>query len=219
MESKYNEIKKEEEKIKDSPPQPSSSHKSPEKADTHSEVKNDEPITYHFQPVPQQGEQDYDLSDIIRMFEGKEVKLIEPILHLMNKKHAKLTWNTKTGEIVFLDKPVPNSNIVELLKDTLVGTLHPLGKMEFLRGLDMLNVNLKFIKDPKVKRLLTVLRGDEATLSKPVDRKPSSKLKNHTSNSTNKDIVIASNDNNTKPNLSQYAYDKKPAKLKWLRLK
>ena len=46
------------------------------------------------------------------------------------------TWNRKTGEIVFLQQLVQDSNIIELLKDTLTANLHPVGKMEFYRGLD-----------------------------------------------------------------------------------
>ena len=71
-----------------------------------------------------------------------------------------LTWSRKTGEIVFLQQVVQDSNIIELLKDTLTGNLHPIGKMEFYRGLVMLKVKLSCIKHPKNKSLLTTLKGD-----------------------------------------------------------
>ena len=70
-----------------------------------------------------------------------------------------LTWNKKTGEIVFLQKLVRDSNVIELLQDTLTANLHPVGKMEFYRGLDMLKVKISSIKHPKNKCLLTVLKG------------------------------------------------------------
>ena len=59
-----------------------------------------------------------------------------------------------------------DSNIIELLKDTLTGNLHPLGKMEFYRGLIMLKVKLSCIKHPKIKGLLITLKGDWKIVNK-----------------------------------------------------
>ena len=53
-----------------------------------------------------------------------------------------------------------------MLKDTLTGNLHPVGKMEFYRGLDMLKVKLSCIKHPKNKGLLTTLKGDQKIVNK-----------------------------------------------------
>lgn len=223
-ESKFKDIN-ENAKMKDSPPEkqleqshPPPDHQSLEKNDADIAVKNDKPKTH--QPVPEQGENDYDLTDIIGMFDRKEVKLIEPILQLMAKKDAKLTWDTKTGEIIFLNQPVTNSNIVELLKDTLVGNLHPLGKMEFLRGLDMLNVNLKFIKDPKMKRLLSVLSGKDistpAVVKKPISKLKQSHLKNDITNE--KSEAQSPNPANETKSIEPKPIEKKK-KLKWLTIK
>ena len=77
-----------------------------------------------------------------------------------------LTWNRKTGEIVFLQQLVQDSNVIELLKDTLTANLHPIGKMEFHRGLIILKVKLKSIKHPKNKGLLTILKGDWKIINK-----------------------------------------------------
>ena len=74
---------------------------------------------------------------------------MQPIITLMKNNTDVLTWNRKTGEIVFLQQLVRDSNVIELLKDTLTANLHPVGKMEFYRGLDMLKVRLYFIKHPK----------------------------------------------------------------------
>ena len=60
-----------------------------------------------------------------------------------------LTWNRKTVEIFFLQQLVQDSNVIELLKDTLTANLHPVGKMEFYRRLDMFKVKLSCIKHPK----------------------------------------------------------------------
>ena len=77
-----------------------------------------------------------------------------------------LKWNRKTGEIVFLQQLVWDSNVIELLKDTLTAILHPIGKMEFYRGLIMLKVKLSCIKHPKNKGLLTILKGDRKIINK-----------------------------------------------------
>ena len=62
-----------------------------------------------------------------------------------------LTWSKKTGEIVFHNKNIIDSNIIELLKDIFTANLHPVGKMEFYRGLDLVKVKLACVKHPKKK--------------------------------------------------------------------
>ena len=91
---------------------------------------------------------------------------MQPIITLMENNTDVLTWNRKTGEIVFLQQLVQDSNIIELLKDTLTANLHPVGKMEFYRGLDMLKVKLSYVKHPKNKGLLTILKGDWKIVNK-----------------------------------------------------
>ena len=83
---------------------------------------------------------DYDVSDVLESFNSTELKYVQPIITLMENNTDVLTWSRKTGEIVFLEQLVRDSNVIELLKDTLTANLHPLGKMEFYRGLDMLKV-------------------------------------------------------------------------------
>ena len=48
----------------------------------------------------------------------------------------------------------------------MTANLHPVGKMEFYRGLDMLKVKLSCIKHPKNKGLLTILKGDWKIINK-----------------------------------------------------
>ena len=55
------------------------------------------------------GDDDYDTTD--------EVKCVYPILSLMERNVDILTWNKKTGEIVFHKQNIRDSNIIELLKD------------------------------------------------------------------------------------------------------
>ena len=109
---------------------------------------------------------DYDASDVLESFNSTELKYVQPIITLMENNTDVLTWNRKTGEVVFLQKLVQDSNVIELLKDTLRANLHPVGKMEFYRGLDMLKVKLSCIKHPKYKGLLTILKGDQKIVNK-----------------------------------------------------
>ena len=44
--------------------------------------------------------------------------------------------------------------------------LHPVGKMEFYRGLDLLKVKLTCIKHPKNKALLTIMKGEKKIVNK-----------------------------------------------------
>ena len=120
---------------------------------------------------------DYDPSDVLESFSSTELKYVQPIITSMKNNTDVLTWNRKTGEIVFLQQLVRDSNVIELLKDTLTANLHPVGKMEFYRGLDMLNVKLSFIKHPKNKRLLTMLKGDRKIINKKSSGKRLKSLK------------------------------------------
>ena len=109
---------------------------------------------------------DYDVCDVLESFNSTELKYVQPIITLMENNTDVLTWNRKTGEIVFLQQLVRDSNVIELLKDTLTANLHPVGKMEFYRGLDMLKVKLSCIKHPKNRSLLTILKGDWKIVNK-----------------------------------------------------
>ena len=64
----------------------------------------------------------------LKVFNSAELKCVQHIITLIENNRDILTWNRKTGEIVFLQQVVQDSNIIELLKDTLSGNLHPLGK-------------------------------------------------------------------------------------------
>ena len=44
--------------------------------------------------------------------------------------------------------------------------LHPVGKMEFYRELDLLKVKLTCIKYPKNKALLTIMKGEKKIVNK-----------------------------------------------------
>ena len=106
------------------------------------------------------GDDDYDVADILQSFTSSELPHVQPILKLMETNAKIMTWEHTTGEIVFQGKTVENSNVVELLKDTLNASMHPVGKMEFYRGLDLMNVKVSTIKHPKNKALLSVIKGD-----------------------------------------------------------
>ena len=63
------------------------------------------------------GNDDYDTTDVLESFHSSKVKCVQPILHLMEQNEDVLTWSKKTGEIVFHNKNIIDSNIIELLKD------------------------------------------------------------------------------------------------------
>ena len=109
----------------------------------HSTVNNDnQPDLSHEGPddetISNSDNDDYDVSDVLESFNSAELKYVQPIITLMENNTNVLTWDRKTGELVFLQQLVQDSNVIELLKDTLTANLHPVGKMEFYRGLDML---------------------------------------------------------------------------------
>ena len=112
------------------------------------------------------GDDDYDTTDVLESFNSSEVKCVHPILSLMEQNADILTWNKKTGEIVFHQQNIRDSNIIELLKDMFTANLHPVGKMEFYRGLDLLKVKLTCIKHPKNKGLLTIMKGEKKIVNK-----------------------------------------------------
>ena len=49
---------------------------------------------------------DYDTSDVLESFSSTKLKYVQPIITLMENNTDVLTWNRKTGEIVFLKKLV-----------------------------------------------------------------------------------------------------------------
>ena len=100
------------------------------------------------------GNPDYKYDDILQGFNSVKFKYVQPILALMVENPDVLPWNENTGEIIFKNNTVKDSNVIELLKDTLTDNLHPVGKMEFYRGLVDINVKNRYIKHPKNKALL-----------------------------------------------------------------
>ena len=101
---------------------------------------------------------DYDTTDVLESFNSSEVKCVHLILSLMEQNADILTWNKKTEEIVFHNQNIRDSNIIKLLKDMFTANLHPVGKLEFYRGLDLLTVKLTCVKHPKNKALLTIMK-------------------------------------------------------------
>ena len=99
------------------------------------------------------GDDDYDTTDVLESFNSSEVKCVQPIPCVMEQNADVLTWNKKTGEIGFFfhNRNIRDSNIIKLLKDMFTANLHPVGKMEFYRGLDLLKVKLTCVKHPKIK--------------------------------------------------------------------
>ena len=69
-------------------------------------------------------------------------------------------------KLFFHNKNIIDSNIIELLKDMFTANLHPVGKMEFYRGLDLLKVKLACVKHPKTKALLTIMKGEKKIVNK-----------------------------------------------------
>ena len=49
---------------------------------------------------------DYDASDVLESFNSTKLKYVQPIITLMENNTDVLTWNRKTGEIVFLQQLV-----------------------------------------------------------------------------------------------------------------
>ena len=112
------------------------------------------------------GDDDYNTTDVFESFNSSEVKCVHPILNLMEQNADVLTWNKMTGKIVFHKQNIRDSNIIKLLKDMFTANLHPVGKMEFYRGLDLLKVKLTCVKHPKNKALLTIMKGEKKIANK-----------------------------------------------------
>ena len=112
------------------------------------------------------GDDDYDTTDVLESFNSSEVKCVHLILSLMEQNADVLTWNKMTGEIVYHNQNVGDSNIIKLLKDMFTANLHPVGKMEFYGGLDLLKVKLTCVKHPKNKALLTIMKGEKKIVNK-----------------------------------------------------
>ena len=77
------------------------------------------------------GNPDYNSYDILQGFNPSEHKFVQPLLSLMKADPKTLTWDKHTGEIVFKNRRVKDSNVIELLKDSITDNLYPAGKMEF----------------------------------------------------------------------------------------
>ena len=114
------------------------------------------------------GDDDFDTTDVLESFNSSKVKCMHPILSLMEQNADILAWNKKTGEIVFHDKNIIGSNVIELLKDMFTANLHPVGEMECYRGLDLLKVKLTCVKHPKNKALLTIMKGEKKIVNKKI---------------------------------------------------
>ena len=128
---------------------------------------------------------DYATSDILQSFDPSELKYVQPIMDEMERHEDILTWDKQTGEILYQLEKVPDSNIIELLKDTLTAHLHPIGKMEFYRGLDMMNVQTKYIKHSKNKAPLNILRGKIMETKNVVKKKKIKRIKSNNLNTNN----------------------------------
>ena len=107
---------------------------------------------------------DYDSYDILQGFNATEHMFVQPLLSLMMADPKTLTWDKHTGEIVFKNRRVKDSNVTELLKNSITDNLYPAGKMEFYRGLVDLNVKSRYIKHPKNKVLVTAFMNNDKKL-------------------------------------------------------
>ena len=103
---------------------------------------------------------DYSYDDVVKSFTEEELKYVHPIIDKMNENPKVMTWDKNTGELLLLGVAAESgSNIIELLKDSLTGNIHPRGKMEFLRGFDMLALASKYLKNRKYKGLLKTIKS------------------------------------------------------------
>ena len=67
----------------------------------------------------------------------------------MNQPQEIMTWDKKSGEIVYMQHHIWGSNIIKLLKSTCAGQMNALGIVQFCRGLIILNVPKKCIQKPR----------------------------------------------------------------------
>ena len=100
---------------------------------------------------------EYGIMEIKEMFDDlSDWTYVEPILEKLERYEDILNWDKDTGEILFQNKLILGSNIVELLKNSLSRGLHPKGKTDFYLGLGMINLKAKYIKDAQNKYLLQI---------------------------------------------------------------
>ena len=99
---------------------------------------------------------EYGIDDVKEMFDSCDLGYVEPILEKLERYEDILNWDKETGEILFEKKLISGSNIVELLRDSLNGGLHPKGKTDFYLGLGLINLKTKYIKNVKNKHLLQI---------------------------------------------------------------
>ena len=115
-------------------------------------VACDTPVTQHI------NEKTWNVDDIISTFEVNHLEFLSPILWIMNQPQEIMTWNKKSGEIVYMQHRIRGSNIIKLLKTTCAGQMNALGIVQFCRGLIILNVPKKCIQNPKMKQTLESLK-------------------------------------------------------------
>ena len=77
-----------------------------------------------------------------------------------------LLGTKRLQKLFFHNQNIRDSNIIELLKDMFTANLHPVGKIQFYRGLDLLKVKLTCVKHPKIKALLTIMKGEKKIVNK-----------------------------------------------------
>ena len=97
---------------------------------------------------------EYDVEDVLKMFDESELVYIHPIVKKMEKNPTTLNWDKETGEIVYELNAISGSNILDLLEDSLTGNINPIGKKEFYSGMSLLNVDGKYIKNFENKHFL-----------------------------------------------------------------
>ena len=112
----------------------------------------DTPVAQHI------NKKTWNVDDIISTFEVNELEFLSPILWIMNQPQEIMTWDKKSGEIVYMQHCIRGSNIIKLLKTTCAGQMNALGIVQFCRGLIILNVPKKCIQNPKMKQTLESLK-------------------------------------------------------------
>ena len=120
----------------------------------------DKPVAQHL------NEKTWNVDDIISAaFEVNDLEFLSPILWIMNQPQEIMTWDKKSGEIVYMQKRIRGSNIIKLLKTTCAEQMNALGIVQFCRGLIILNIPKKCIQNPKMKQTLESLLYVETTSS------------------------------------------------------
>ena len=90
----------------------------------------------------------WNVDDIISTFEVNDLEFLSPILWIMNQPQEIMTWDEKSGEIVYMQHRIRGSNIIKLLKTTCAGQMNALGIVQFCRRLIILNVPKNVFKTP-----------------------------------------------------------------------